>query len=412
MTESKRLPADKNLQIMILEDHPFQLKFAKKLVESVVDNEVLVASDGSQAIEALKQNNVDCDIVFCDLAMEGMDGVEFIRRAGEENLAKAIVIASAAELEVIDTVSRMVQAHNIQLLGCIKKPFSVARVSELIQDYLNSNDETQSSSSNYTPQKLNIEPEDVLDGLNKNQFVPFYQAKYCIESKSYIGVEALARWQHPTHGLISPAIFIPIIESHGWDKQLTESILSQSLRDCKDWNKQGFDLSVAVNVTTTLINDNQFADFVKNKLSEIALSANKLLIEITESSVLQNSANSLETVSRLRLQQIQIAVDDYGTGFSSLEQLCKAPFSQLKLDRSFIQDIDLVDKNRVIVAHTIDLAKQLRLQTVAEGVERKEEVDVLTQLGADEIQGFFFAKPMPNQDFLNWLNKQPNQFKQ
>lgn len=412
MTESKHLSTDKNLQIMILEDHPFQLKFAKKLVESVVDNEVLVASDGSQAIEALKQSNVDCDIVFCDLAMEGMDGVEFIRRAGEENLAKAIVIASAAELEVIDTVSRMVQAHNIQLLGCIKKPFSVDQVSELIQKYVDSHTKSQSSPPQYHQKKLDIEPADVLDALNKNQFVPFYQPKYCIGSKNYIGVEALARWQHPTLGLISPAIFIPIVEAHGWDKQLTESILSQSLRNCKSWNEQGFDLSVAVNVTTTLINDNQFADFVKSKLTEIALPANKLLIEITESSVLQNNANSLETVSRLRLQQIQIAVDDYGTGFSSLEQLCKAPFSQLKLDRSFIQDIDLVDKNRVIVAHTIDLAKQLRLQTVAEGVERKEEVEVLTQLGADEIQGFFFAKPMPNQALLDWLTHQPNKFKQ
>lgn len=193
MTEPKLLLAKKNLQIMILEDHPFQLKFAKKLVESVVDNEVLVAADGAQAIATLKQNNVNCDIVFCDLAMEGMDGVEFIRRAAEDNLAKAIVIASAAELEVIETVSRMVKTHNIELLGSIKKPFSVNAVAQLLQKYVDSFDKKESVTSDYTAKALNIEPADVLHALNQEQFVPFYQPKYCIETKNYLGVEALAR---------------------------------------------------------------------------------------------------------------------------------------------------------------------------------------------------------------------------
>lgn len=405
MSKSDHLPTYKNLQIMILEDHIFQLKFAKKLVETVVEKEVLTATDGLQAINILKQPDVHCDIVFCDLAMEGMDGIEFIRRAGEEKLAKAIVIASAAEVDVIDTVSRMVEAHKIKLLGSIKKPFSAERVYELLKDYIdieNIEEKKQVQSSSAT---FEITPEEVLQGLKSNQFTPFYQPKYRFKNDAYCGVEALARWHHPEYGLISPGIFIPIIEQHGWDKDLTQTILEQSLHDCRSWHKLGYDLSVAVNVTTKLINDNQFADFVKAKLVDVGLPANKLLIEITESSVLQNSANTLETVSRLRLQQVQIAVDDFGTGFSSLEQLCKAPFNQLKLDRAFIQDIDIVERNRVIVAHTIDLAKQLKLNTVAEGVEREEEVEVLALLGVDEIQGFFFAKPMPNQELQSWFER-------
>lgn len=412
MSDSEHLPAYKQLQVMILEDHPFQLKFAQKLVSTVIDREVLTATDGLQAIDILTQESVNCDIVFCDLEMEGMDGIEFIRRAAEENLAQAIVIASAAETEVIDTVSRMIQAHDIKLLGSIKKPFTSERVYELIQLYIKSSQSSSAKPFKRQNNAVSMTPEDVYKALENQEFIPFYQPKINIQTGCYTGVEALARWQHPEFGLISPAVFIPIIEEHGWDHELTQSILNQSLIDCKSWRQLGYDLSIAVNVTTKLINDNQFADFVKSNLAKAGLPSERLIIEITESSVLQNSANSLETVSRLRLQKVQIAVDDFGTGFSSLEQLSKAPFNQLKLDRAFIQDIDFANKNRVIVAHTIDLAKQLNLLTVAEGVEREEEVEVLSELGADEIQGFFFAKPMPNLELLSWLEQHKNKINQ
>jgi len=249
---------------------------------------------------------------------------------------------------------------------------------------------------------------DLRTAVAEDQLFLHYQPKANLESGQIQGVEALVRWQHPALGLLPPCDFIPVAEHTGLIKPLTAWVLATALRQCRVWldetQARGWnDLSMAVNLSTRSLLDDGFPEEVKAALDRWDIPAHLLELEITESAIMTDPKKARRLLTELAELGVRIAIDDFGTGYSSLAYLKDLPVSQLKIDQSFVQHMHDDLNDAIIVRSVVDLGHNLGLQTVAEGVEDHETWDQLTQLGCDDAQGYFLAKPMAPSDLISWL---------
>ena len=236
--------------------------------------------------------------------------------------------------------------------------------------------------------------------LDRGDIWVAHQAKFDLKTRTVIGSEALVRWQHATRGPIPPDLFIPAVEANGRIHDLTMHVLRTSLRDAAAWAKGGDRMSVAVNVSVTLLTEPGFVEEVQATLEASGMPATVLTLEVTESAAMTGSDAAVATLERLRDLGVKLSVDDYGTGQSTLTYLKRLPASELKIDKSFIQTIVANRNDAILVRSTIDLAHELGLKVVGEGVEDAECLEALAALGCDTVQGYHVGKPMPSADFL------------
>jgi EAL domain-containing protein (putative c-di-GMP-specific phosphodiesterase class I) len=216
-------------------------------------------------------------------------------------------------------------------------------------------------------------------------------------------VEALARWTDPVVGPVLPSTFVPLAERTGLAEPLTELALEIAATDCRRWQDEGLYTPVAVNVPARVLLDAGFPDLVEAKRLAMNLDPGALEIEITESTLMGDHDQARRAITRLRAIGVRISIDDFGTGYSSLSYLRELPVHALKIDRSFITDLTDDPDSEAIVRSIIELARNLRLETVAEGVEDERVRERLIRLGCDYAQGFALARPMPADAMLRWL---------
>jgi len=241
--------------------------------------------------------------------------------------------------------------------------------------------------------------------IMSNEFVACYQPKVDIKTGIVKGLEALVRWKHKVHGLIPPDKFIPLAEQTGLIKPLTLWILHESLMQCAKWNNEGFKLRVAVNLSTSDLLDTEFPNTVARALNSHNVSPEKLLLEITESGVMMDTAQAMEILNRLATMGVRISIDDYGTGNSSQSYLSKLPLHEMKIDKSFVADMGSNSNNALTVQSMIDLGHNLGLEVVAEGVESAWILSLLQPLGCDTAQGHYFTRPLNAQEFTTWIGR-------
>ncbi|OGT82778.1 MAG: hypothetical protein A3H91_08980 [Gammaproteobacteria bacterium RIFCSPLOWO2_02_FULL_61_13] len=220
-----------------------------------------------------------------------------------------------------------------------------------------------------------------------------------------IGVEALVRWQHPERGLIPPVEFLGVIESAGLMGALTRRVFLAAVADQQVWHRDGLDLMMAVNFSPELFTDLDLPDIMSRHVAEANGDIAKVKIEITETGTMRDVARSMEILTRLRLKGFALSMDDFGTGSSSLVQLYRLPFNELKIDRSFVSDFEQNPEAETIVSITIDLARNLGLRVCAEGVETESAYRRLCDLGCHLAQGYFISKPMPAAAVPDWVRK-------
>ena len=232
-----------------------------------------------------------------------------------------------------------------------------------------------------------------------------YQPKLNLSSGRVEQAEALLRWQHPTYGMVSPAEFIPLAERTGSIQLLTMWVIAEALRQLQEWAKTGLFLQLSVNVSADDLHDAQLAVKVAQLLTEYQVPASQLIFEITESSVIGNPQQALLILQQLRELGISLSVDDFGTGYSSLSQLKRMPVQELKIDQSFIRDLDETSEDAVIVRSTIEMSHSLGLKVVAEGVEYERSLRLLERWGCDTAQGYLISRPLPAQAFSAWLGQ-------
>ncbi|MEK7758744.1 MAG: EAL domain-containing protein, partial [Pseudomonadota bacterium] len=245
------------------------------------------------------------------------------------------------------------------------------------------------------------------DAIDANELELYYQPKIDLQTGKVTGVEALLRWQNPKRGMVPPDEMIPIAEHNGMIKRLTLWVLNAALQQCAQWRAQGIELSVAVNISVWNLQDPMLIEEIENKLALWQVPPNLLELEITESAMMADPQSSLAALKKLDSMGIALAVDDYGTGFSSLAYLKQLPVDIIKIDKSFVLTMDADDDDAVIVKSTIELAHNLGFKVVAEGVESEAISRMLLALGCDTAQGYHYCKPVNSATFARWLTESP-----
>ncbi|MFQ5935109.1 MAG: putative bifunctional diguanylate cyclase/phosphodiesterase [Acidiferrobacterales bacterium] len=253
----------------------------------------------------------------------------------------------------------------------------------------------------HSPHRLTLMGE-LRQAIDADQLVLHYQPKVNIKTGQLIETEALVRWQHPQYDLMSPDEFIPLAERTGLIKPLTLWVLTRALRQQNTWKQAGLDIGVAVNMSAHGLLDLELPDLVAGLLASHATPADKLVLEITETTIMVDQERALQILTRLADMGVRLSIDDFGTGYSSLAYLSKLPVKEIKIDKSFVMDMNENDKHAMIVRATIDLAHNLGLEVIAEGTLDAVILEHLREHGCDAAQGNHISKPLPAQDFMHW----------
>ena len=244
---------------------------------------------------------------------------------------------------------------------------------------------------------------DLRTALEREEFILHYQPKVDLRTNAVAGAEVLLRWAHPVHGWLPPDEFIPLAEHTGLIVPLTNYVFDHALRQMGAWRAQGLDLGVAVNLSARTLIERDLPDRIEAMCQRWAVPTNRLVLEITESMVVADPARALPILARLHELGVEIAVDDFGTGFSSMDYLKRLPVKEVKIDRSFVTSMATDARDAAIVRCTIDLARSLGLRVVAEGVETPDVRARLTTLGCDQAQGYSYSRALPAAEFTAWL---------
>ena len=388
----------RNLRYLVVDDDPDQRYLVARTLSTMGLANVVEATSGRDALEVLARE-APVDVVISDLQMPDVDGMELIRKIGEKALPVSVILVSALDDVLLGSAATMTQAYGVRIIGTIGKPVTRDKIFTVLRHYVPQDAVVESSLDKAFP----LEPEQVLAGLSAGQFEPFFQPKVDLATGRVVGAEALARWRHPAYGLLGPETFLPPLARAGYLDELSWIILALSALEAGRWCSAGLNLSVAVNVSATSLADPNYAEAVMQIVGGQGLEANRMTLEITESEAIRNVAAALENLTRLRMRGFGLAIDDYGVGYSSMQELSRMPFTELKIDRSFVTAAAGSEKHRMMIAHTIEVARLLGLKTVAEGVETKAEMQLLKSLGCDMIQGFLIAEPMDGRDLLRWM---------
>jgi diguanylate cyclase (GGDEF)-like protein len=246
---------------------------------------------------------------------------------------------------------------------------------------------------------------DMRSAIDKNQFHLTYQPKILLSDNSVVGAEALLRWNHPIHGLISPEIFIPIAEKSGLIIEIGNWVIEQSCIACNNWKRAGFPhISVAINISTIQFNDKNIVERIKENITNTKVNPENIEFEITESLLLHDTSDFRDTLDQIKKLGIKVSIDDFGTGYSNLEYLKTIDVDILKIDRSFVQNLKNEKHNKNIIKAIVEISNSLNIKVIAEGIETEESVNSLKAIGCQIGQGYFWAKPIIEEKFLAFLS--------
>jgi len=398
MAAESTLPAIESL--LIVDDSAVQRQHTATLARECNIGLIYEAGNGNEALELLAMLTLPPSLLIIDLEMPGMDGVELIQQLEQRGIDIPIIVASSREGALINSVETMTQALGLSVLAALQKPLGLAQLKAAFERY-------DGPSSQGLEQKLDmitpVKPQELQHAIESGQIIPYFQPKVDMRTGMIKGVEALARWKHPEIGMIPPDRFIPLAEQEDLIHALTLAITKKSLAQAASWNKRGLRLSVAINLSPRLLDSPTFVQEVEDMLDQSALPAEQVVWEITESSVVANLGMALGTLARMRLRGFGLSIDDYGTGFSSMQQLARIPFTELKIDRSFVHGAHDRHHLRVILQSALDMASRLDLVSVAEGIETIDDWRLLQDSGCALGQGFLIARPMPAEELPQWL---------
>jgi EAL domain-containing protein (putative c-di-GMP-specific phosphodiesterase class I)/FixJ family two-component response regulator len=387
--------AKKSPKILVMDDSATARQMAMLIVQAAGYPDVCEAASARAALDMLSADACDIDVVLCDLMMPEMDGVQFLRYAAALPNRPALVFVSAGENVLLQGARDTAQARLFRVLGTVQKPITEDNIGRILRRLA----EPERSAKNSAALEV---IQDLERGIAEQQFLLHYQPKISVVGRKLAGVEALVRWQHPDHGLLSPNHFIQAAEAQGKIASLTEEIVSIAIRQCAAWARCDFTPSVSVNLSAYMLVDLDFPDRIFDMAASLGVESRQIVLEVTESGLFQDLANTLDILTRLRIKGFTLSIDDFGTGYSSMDQLRRVPFSELKVDRAFVNGAGENERARAILNGTVQLARSLDMKVVAEGAETQQDWDTLEEAGVDLVQGFFIARPMPAGDVIDW----------
>lgn len=376
------MPESEN-KLLVIDDQPDLCEFISEAARGMGFDSLAVTEPDAfrRAVEEFQPS-----VVVLDLQMPGADGIELLRYLGERGSKAQVLVASGMDQRVLATAQQLGRSQGLNMLGALQKPILLADLEATLRHCIRSD--------------APLTPEALTSALDRREIQVHYQPKATrVGPKRWIveGVEALARWNHPSLGAISPLRFIALAEKHGLIRRLTEQVIETALSQCRAWDAAGLQLSVAINLSPQLLNDLAFPDQVARMAAQVGADARRIIFEVTESAAMFDPGTTMDVLTRMRVKNFGLSIDDFGTGYSSLKQLYLMPFSELKIDTSFVRDVFAHEDARTMVETMVLLAHKLRLTACAEGVETQEILDFLDGVGCDRAQGYFIGRPMPGE---------------
>ncbi|PKI13227.1 GGDEF/EAL domain-containing response regulator [Colwellia sp. 12G3] len=383
--------------VYLLDDEPQVIEILGQVVE-LTGLKPLGFTRANQFFEQISTFE-QTSILVLDLNMPEMDGIEVMRRLSSMDSPPALILMSGHDTSVLRAAEKLGHAHNLEIIASLSKPISLDKFQEIIEHNI---PKIKKYEQRETARIDNdISSVELQQAIKNNNMVLHYQPQIDIKSGELLGVEALVRWLHPQHGLISPDRFIAMAEQSGIIGKLTHWVIEQAVEQGQQWQKRGLDIPVSVNISAVDITSLTLPEHVANLLECKKLDPTRLTLEVTEGTLMGELVTSLDILTRLRLKGLGLSIDDFGTGYSSLSQLHRVPFTELKIDQSFVSNMTEDEEARAIVRTCIILGHELKLKIVAEGVETAEQFELLKQMNCDIAQGYFISRPVPGEQITN-----------
>ena len=388
--------------ILVVDDEPVNLHMMGNILSE--DYDVLYAQSGEDALKEVNANKDFLSLILLDLHMDGMHGYEVLGKIMEDEELRTIPV-------IVLTSDKEAEVESLQrgAVDFLKKPFEkpdvikvrIRRAIELSED--------RKRIYSAGPDPLAALLENLGSALSENQFSIVFQPKYDIrgEEPKLCSAEVLVRWQHPKQGNIRPDVFIPLFEEKGLVNELDRYVWREAARQVKKWKDMyGISFPVSVNVSRVDIFDPDLMCYLEQLTSEFDIGFEDLHLEITETAYADNTSRMIQIIKELQKKGFKVEMDDFGKGYSSLNMLTSLPIDALKLDMGFIRNIVEDKRDLKMVEIIIEIGRFLQVPVIAEGVECKEQYQLLKDAGCDIIQGYYFSKPVSAAEFGCLLEKE------
>jgi EAL domain-containing protein (putative c-di-GMP-specific phosphodiesterase class I)/CheY-like chemotaxis protein len=387
-----------NLHFLVAEAEPVQRRALIEALGQLGASRVTDVPDGPTALRTLQAGfTPKVDVAVIDLALGGMDGLELLRAIAALKSSVRLIVVGAQPASVLFSVETLAQAYGVELLGTIAKPVSSAKLKTLLDNLQPAaRPRTVAQSPAFSFAEVGV-------GLQQRQFEPFFQPKIELATGQVKGLETFARWRHPEHGVLGPGAFIDALEQNNRIDFLDWTMIELSVERCRQYHDQGIPISISLNLAPETLAHPNFIRQVQSCMKRHGVMPDYLTFEMTESSILKFDVDFIERLVRLRMMGFGLAIDDYGTGRSNLQLLARIPFSELKIDRSFVDGASKKRPLGTVLKSCLGLAHSLDRMSVAVGVETRQDWDFLQGLGCTYAQGYHIANPMEAGAFPGWL---------
>ena len=398
MTDLRSRPqgraAGSHLRLLILDDDPLVGETVRMMAASVGAESAYCRTATAFFTQVSEWSPSH---ILLDLVMPGIDGVEVILRLAEMGCEATLIIVSGVDRRVLDAAQRSARQHQLPLAGALSKPFSRGALATLLETGSTTPKlKLVASFPNSTPSS-----DDLGRALAEGEISPVFQPKVRCSDGSLIGYEALARWTRGDTNICGPDVFVPLAERTGLAARLTEVISDRSLA----WlggNFAAMSHTVAINIPAQCLQDDQSVRTIADACERYGVAPERVVLEVTESGAIDPDSGALDVLTRARLMGMKLSIDDFGVGYSSLVQLARMPFSEIKIDRSFVAELCHSSEAQAIVAAIIGMSNGLGMTTVAEGVEDLDTYMRLREMGCHAAQGYFIGRPMQASRAVAW----------
>jgi EAL domain-containing protein (putative c-di-GMP-specific phosphodiesterase class I)/ActR/RegA family two-component response regulator len=354
-----------------------------------------VVTTGPDAFRAALASQTP-ELIVLDLQMPDLDGIRALRLLADDACPASVLLVTGMDQRTITAAEEYGRSRSLDVIGSLQKPFSPPELLEKLRSIKSLTDE--------------LTVADLETAIETDQLLLHYQPtikRFADGSWDVASVEALLRWNHPQRGLLAPEDFLQLGEDGGLARPMCDFVLQRGIEQLRTWRKHNHDIGLRVNIAAQLISDLDFPDRLETILKEHSIDPSLLTIEITETAMLERNASTIDILTRLRVKEINLALDDFGIGYSSLTQLFKMPFSEMKIDKSLVMKITQSLEARIMVETLVGLAHKLSLSACAEGIETSEVLEALDGMSCDAAQGFYIGAPVTASEVPAILRRWP-----
>ncbi|MFT3905946.1 MAG: EAL domain-containing response regulator [Steroidobacteraceae bacterium] len=392
-------PSTPPRSVMVVDDSAVQRRHAAELCRQAGVSEIHEAGDGVQALTLLAGMENKPALLILDLEMPTMDGIQLMEKLARAHPEVPVIIASSREPALLNSVRELGVVLGLAVIDVMSKPlqYDVLRAA-IGRDVVR---QIRRTPVNIVP----VSCEELQTAIDSGAIEPHFHPQIDMRNGAVSGFEVLARWRHPVHGMVAPDQFIATAEQYQLIHPLTMRLFESALSQAALWGAAGLKCSLAVNLSPLLFSRRELLQEICQVQERLRVPPERIVLEVTESSVMKDLGMALSMLSSLRLRGFGIACDDYGTGFSSMQQLAMIPFTELKLDRSYVHGAHTRPSAQVLVRSALELATRLELNTVAEGIEHQADWQLLQELGCAVGQGWLVSRPMPAAEVPNWVRQ-------